>query len=110
MMTVNELCKKMGLTAVTLPDGDREIHGAYCCDLLSWVMGRAKADDVWITIMSNSNIVAVASLADVATILLAEGVELDDNVKQLAEAKGVNVLSSDKPIYELAKELSSFLK
>ena len=109
-MTVNELCEKMELTAVTLPDGDREIHGAYCCDLLSWVMGRAKADDAWITIMTNSNIVAVASLADTACILLAEGVMLDDDVKQIAEVKGINVLSSDKPIYELAVELDSFLK
>ncbi len=109
-MTVNELLNKMELTVITLPQGDREINGAYCCDLLSWVMGRAKADDVWITIMSNSNIVAVASLADVATVLLAEGVVLDENVKQIAEAKGINVLSSDKPTYELATELSSFLK
>ncbi len=109
-MTVKELSEKMGLKIITLPDGEREIHGAYCCDLLSWVMGRAKADDVWITIMSNSNIVAVASLADVATILLAEGVELDENVKSIAEAKGINVLSSEKPIYELATELASFLK
>lgn len=109
-MTVKELCKKMALSTVTLPDGDREIHGAYCCDLLSWVMGRAKADDVWITIMSNANIVAVASLADTACILLAEGVELDQNVKSIAEAKGVNVVRSEKPIFELASELSSLLK
>ena len=109
-MTVKELCEKMELTVVTLPDGDREIGGAYACDLLSWVMGRAKADDVWITIMSNSNIVAVASLADTASILLAEGVLLDENVRSIAEAKGVNVLSSAKPTYELASELSSFLK
>ena len=109
-MTVKELIGKMGLQIITLPDGDREIHGAYCCDLLSWVMGRAKADDVWITIMSNSNIVAVASLADVAMILLAEGVQLDENVKAIAEAKGINVLSSEKPIYELSAELASFLK
>ena len=109
-MTVKELVGKMGLNIITLPEGDREIHGAYCCDLLSWVMGRAKADDVWITIMSNSNIVAVASLADVAVILLAEGVQLDENVKAIAEAKGINVLSSEKPIYELSVELASFLK
>ena len=109
-MTVKELCEKMELSVLTLPDGDREIHGAYCCDLLSWVMGRAKADDVWITIMSNSNIVAVASLADTACILLAEGVELDDNVKAIAEAKGINVLTSKKTAYELASQLSSFLK
>ncbi len=108
-MTVKELSEKSGFSVVTLPEPEREIGGAYCCDLLSWVMGRAKADDAWITIMTNSNIIAVASLADTACIILSEGVELDSEVKALAESKGVNVLGTDKPIYETAATLSSLL-
>ena len=108
-MTVNELSSMAGMRAVTLPDGEREINGVYIGDLLSWVMGRAKADDAWITIMSNINIVAVASLADVACIILAEGVELDSAVKETANAKGVNILTADMPAYETAMLLSSKL-
>lgn len=108
-MTVKELCEKMALTAVTLPDGDREVTGAYCCDLLSWVMGRAKADDAWITIMTNANIVAVASLADTACILLAEGVGIDDDIKALALSKGVNILVSQKPAFETAASVAALL-
>lgn len=66
-------------------------------------MGRAKEDNVWITIMSNINIVAVASLADVSCVVLAEGVTLEDDVRKTAEAKGVNILSSPLPSYETAK-------
>lgn len=65
-MTVNELSAQAEFKALTMPDGEREITGVYIGDLLSWVMGRAKADCAWITIMSNINIVAVASLADTA--------------------------------------------
>ena len=101
-MTVNELAAMPGFKTVSLPDGDREINNIYIGDLLSWVMGRAKADGAWITIMSNINIVAVASLADVACIILAEGVTLDSTVAQTAEMKGVNVLTSDLPAYETA--------
>lgn len=101
-MTVKELSVMQGFKAVAMPEGEREIHGAYIGDLLSWVMGRAKADDAWITIMSNINIVAVASLADVACIILAEGVSLDSSVIETAEAKGVNVLSAQMPAYETA--------
>ena len=54
-------------------------------------------------------IIAVASLADTACIILSEGVELDREVKALAESKGVNVLGTDKPIYETAATLSSLL-
>lgn len=104
-MTVNELAQMQGFKAVTLPDGGREINGVYIGDLLSWVMGRAKADNAWITIMSNINIVAVAALADVACVILAEGVELDQAVKDTAEAKGINILTSEMPAYETAIRL-----
>lgn len=107
-MTVNELVALDGFSAVSLPDGGREIKGAYIGDLLSWVMGRAKADDAWITIMSNINIVAVASLADVSCIILAEGVELERSVAQTAALKGINVVSTALPAYEAALLLGKF--
>ena len=72
-MTVTELSKVTGLTAITLPDPEREVKGAYVGDLLSWVMGRADEGNAWITIMSNSNVAAVATLADVSCVILAEG-------------------------------------
>ena len=104
-MTVKELSEMQGFRSVAMPDGDREISGIYIGDLLSWVMGRAKADDAWITIMSNINIVAVASLADVACIILAEGVNLDSSVTEAARAKGVNIIASQLPAYETAVAL-----
>ena len=106
---VSELIEKAGFGAVTLPDAEREIKGAYAGDLLSWVMGRAKADDAWITIMSNINVVAVASLADVACVVLAEDVELDAEIKKTALEKGINIISSGKPIYETALEIGRYL-
>ena len=105
-MTVNELVERLSLTPITLPEGDREVEGVYIGDLLSWVMGRAQADNAWITIMSNLNIVAVATLADVSCIILAEGVTLEDQVVVTAETKGINVLSSDKTAYEVAAALA----
>ncbi len=108
-MKVSELIEKAGFAAVTLPDAGREIKGAYAGDLLSWVMGRAKADDAWITIMSNINVVAVASLADVACVVLAEDVELDEEIKQTALAKEINIISSGMPMYETALEIGKFI-
>ena len=105
-MTVKELITACGFTAAALPDGDREIGGVYIGDLLSWVMGRAGADEAWITIMSNRNIVAVATLADTACIILAEGVVPDEGVAELAAEKGVNILQSPKSAYEIALALS----
>lgn len=104
-MTVRELMETAGFTAAALPDDQREITGVYMGDLLSWVMGRARTGDAWITIMSNSNIVAVATLADTACILLAEGVQPDEGVAALARQKGINLLISPVSAYETALRL-----
>ena len=108
-MTVKQLIDSCGFTVAALPDPDREVSGVYIGDLLSWVMGRAGADEAWITIMSNRNIVAVATLADTACIVLAEGVAPDEGVAQLATDKGVNVLQSPKSAYEIALALRDAL-
>ena len=105
-MTVTELQSALSLTPVSLPEGDREVEGVYVGDLLSWVMGRAQSGNAWLTIMSNLNIVAVATLSDVSCIILCEGVTLDESVKNTAEAKWVNVLATDKTAYETAKRLA----
>lgn len=108
-MTVNELCRTDGISVISLPDGEREINGVYIGDLLSWVMGRARQDNIWITIMSNINTVAVASLADVSCILLAEDVKLESDVAKAANEKGINVLSTSLSAYEAALFLNKNL-
>lgn len=109
-MTVAEISKTLSLDIISSGDGERELSGVYIGDLLSWVMGRAEENCAWITIMSNVNVVAVASLADVACVILAEGVTLPDDVKTTASQKGINVFSSKKTAYELAIALSELLK
>ena len=109
-MTVNELASALSLKTHSCPDSEREISGVYIGDLLSWVMGRAQSGEAWITIMSNINIVAVASLVDASCVLLAEGVEPDANLVQTAEAKGVNLFTSEKNAYELSKALAELLR
>ena len=98
-----------GFESVSLPDGDREIDGVYIGDLLSWVMGRAQMDNAWITIMTNVNVIAVATLADTSCVILAEGVVMPDELVETAQAKDINVLSSAEPIYETALKLSKLL-
>ena len=104
-MTVEQYAEKTGCAVVAMPEPDREIGGCYIGDLLSWVMGRACADSIWITIMSNVNTLAVASLADVSCVLLAENVTLDDETRAAAISRGINVLSAPKSAYEAAVEL-----
>ena len=107
-MTVGELSKIDELQVVCMPSPDRVINGAYIGDLLSWVMGRAKEGNVWITIMSNGNTVAVASLADVSCVILAENVTLEESVIETAIQNNINIFSTNLTAYDTAVMLSKF--
>lgn len=108
-MTVKDLMNQLQLTAVTAPNVNAEVEGVYIGDLLSWVMGRAQAGNAWITIMTNINVVAVASLVDTSCIILAEGVTLPQNVIDAAVAKEINILSTDKTAYDIAVAISTIV-
>ena len=108
-MTVKELADKLCLTSINTDDDTREIDGAYTGDLLSWVMGRAKSGNVWVTKMSNINVVAVATLCDVSMVILAENTRLDDDAEKKAAAQGINLYTSEMTSYELCREIGKYI-
>ncbi|RJR23096.1 MAG: serine kinase [Desulfobacteraceae bacterium] len=84
---------------------DREIKGGYCGDLLSDVMANAGKGDLWLTIQSHQNVVAVAVLRELAAIILVNGRLPEEETKNKAEAEGIPILCSNLPAYELAGRL-----
>ena len=108
-MTVKEFAEKLCLKVLAMPDGDRKVTCGYAGDLLSWVMGKAPSDSAWFTIMSNVNIVAVAMLRDVSAIVVCEGAEIGDDVIARAAEQDINLLISDRGIYENCTELAKLI-
>ncbi len=108
-MTVNEILKNESFKPTVLPDGDREVTGVYIGDLLSWVMGKAQSGDAWLTIMSNVNVLAVATLTDCACVILTEGVTLEEDIIKTAESKGINILYFSGSSYDAAVSLNKLI-
>ena len=109
-MTVKDIAEKLSLTLKCGEDGiDREVEGGYVGDLLSLVMGKAQSGNAWVTIQTHIHIVAVASLTDVAMIILAEGLNPDPNTATRAEMEGIPVYSSEKTAFELVCELKDLV-
>ena len=105
-MNVHELAAVCGFTYYSGSNAEgREVGGAYCCDLLSWVIGRAGEEDALVTVMSNPNVIAVAVMADLPCVVLTEGVKPDEKALEKAAENGVIVLSSAKTSYETAIEI-----
>ena len=90
-MTVRELSDALGFRILSEADPNRTYSGVYVGDLLSWVMGRADEDQLWLTIMTNVNVIAVASLVNVSAVIFCEGCVPDEEVCRLANEKGVNL-------------------
>lgn len=109
MMRVKQLCKELGWE-LAYGDGEREIIGGiYCCDLLSIVMGRAPSDSLWITVMGNVNAMAVATLADTACVVIAEGMPFDEEAIAGAKKGNVTVLKTGMRVFEAAQSAAKLL-
>ena len=68
-MTVKDLIEKMNLTVFCGEQNlDREIKGGYVSDLLSDVMGFAQEGNVWVTLQTHKNVIAIASLKELACV------------------------------------------
>ena len=107
-MTLSELASKLSLKTVTGTLTENGYDGVYAGDLLSRAMSHVDAGNLWITIMSNSNVIAVASLTECAAVILAESVELMPDALSAAEENGILVLSSDMSVYELCVKIGEF--
>lgn len=105
-MKLEKLIEELALTVKTAQKGlDREVKGGYTSDLLSDVMANSQEGDVWVTIQGHPNIVAVATLRDLAGIILANGKQPDAETVQRAEDEGVPILCTPLPSYEVAGKL-----
>ncbi len=103
-MINNELATKCGFKV--LNEGEnKEVTSVYCCDLLSVVMGKAKSGSAWVTVMGNINSAAVAVLADISVIVLAEGSSVSEELLEKVKEEEITLLKSDKPVFETAKKI-----
>ncbi len=93
-MTVNKLAAFLK-GRVLAGNGEREVTGVYACDLLSWVISHAEPGDLWVTVMNNVNILAVASLTDVACIVISEGSPVDPELIRRAEEQEICLVACE---------------
>ena len=82
-----------------------KVKGGYTSDLLSCVMAGAKNGNLWVTLQAHLNIVAVASMLDVAAVIITENAQPDQAVIAKADEQGVVLLSTPKPSYEICGTL-----
>jgi len=82
-----------------------EVRGGYASDLLSDVIAHAQQGDLWVTLQTHQNIVAVASLKGLAGIVLVNGREPEADTLQKARKENIALLVSASPSFEVIGRL-----
>lgn len=103
-MTVKELTEKLGFRVIHRAGtaGEMLVKQPYCCDLLSVAMSKAPEGAAWVTVMSNLNTLAVASLTEAACVIIAEGTVIEENIAAKAREQDITLLSTELPVFEAA--------
>jgi len=89
---------------------DREVRSGYSSDLLSDVIANSKEGDLWITLQTHQNIVAVAKLKDLAAIVIVNNREPAEDTLQKANDEGIPILMTGDPSYMISGKLFHLLK
>jgi len=109
-MKIEEIVKTLGLEVVCGGDHlGKEVTGGYTGDLLSDVMGNAREGFLWITRQVHQNIVAVASLKELAGIILINSCQPARETTEKAEAEKIPILVSNLPAFELSGKVYNLL-
>ena len=110
-MKVIDLVNQLGLHVFSAGELlESEVTGGYVSDLLSDVIGHAREGVVWVTLQTHPNIVAVASLKDLAAIILVKGLNPEEETIRLAEREKVIVLGTQLSAFEVSGMLYNLLK
>jgi hypothetical protein len=78
----------------------RPVSGGYVSDLLSDVIAHSRKDQLWVTLQVHPNIVAVASLKELAAIVLVNGREPAAETAARADKERIPVLGTPLSAYE----------
>jgi autotransporter adhesin len=110
-MTLLEIVESLGLLVLTSKKvGDKQITGGYTSDLLSDVMAHGRVGDLWITLQTHKNVLAVVKIKDLAGIVIVNDRRPDDETIQKADEEGVVVLGTQESAFSITGQLYQLLK
>jgi len=105
-MKLEEIVEKLQLEVLTGQDKlETEITGGYTSDLLSDVMANSKVGNLWITLQTHQNIIAVAKLRDLAGIIIVNNRKPDKETLQRAEEERMPLLCTGETAFKITGKL-----
>jgi hypothetical protein len=82
-----------------------EVTAGYASDLMSDVIAHARTGNLWVTLQIHQNIVAVASMNELAGVVLVNGREPEEDTVQKAETERIPIMVTQLPAFEVVGRL-----
>ena len=110
-MKITEIITALNLKIISGHNGlSNEVTGGYVSDLLSDVIGNAKEGQIWITLQTHQNIIAVASLKDLSAIIIVKGCTPETDAIVRSDIENIPVLSTELDTFNITGRLLELLK
>lgn len=110
-MTVNDIVNALGLTVFSGKEGLKNtVNGGYSSDLLSDVMGHAEQGNIWITLQTHKNVMAIASLKDLAAVIIVKGFKPDADTIEKSEKEGIPILGTKGSTFDTGGKVYNLLQ
>ncbi len=102
-MTVRDFADKnrYSILSNTESASDRIITGVYTCDLLSMAMAGVKDGNLWITVHTNINVVAVAALTNASCVIIPESIPVEEATVKKAGKEGIIIICAPHNAYDI---------
>jgi len=105
-ITLKVIAESLNLAVRTGRDQlERVVTGGYAGDLLSDVLAHARKGNVWITLQTHPNTVAVASAKELCAIIIVNGRTSEEATLRKAEEEGIPILVSPLSTYDVVCRL-----
>lgn len=106
-MDLQTIKEKLNLTLLTEERdfSSIQIESGYQSDLLSCVMTGAQPHSIWVTLIANINIVAVASLLEISAIIITENAQPNQETISRANMEEIVLLSTSASNFHVAGQL-----
>ena len=88
-------------------DKTKEVSCGYTCDLLSWVMAHGAEGMAWVTVQTHMNVIAVASLMEMAAVIIPEGIQMEAPSLEKAKDEDICVLQTKLTAFEICARLAA---
>ncbi|MBI4710725.1 MAG: serine kinase [Nitrospirae bacterium] len=109
-MKLSEIVNKLPLKVNSYSDGlQKDVKGGYSSDLLSDVLANSSEGNVWITLQTNLNIVAVASVKNLAGIIIVGNKKPPEETLKKAGEEKITIMTTTMPAFETAGKIYQLL-